>query len=72
MQISGFPLSLADAFTSKPVSGDDVPGEAARLCREHADGLARAYGITPEWSYDVEADGKGTLADALAGLEAGL
>ena len=72
VQISGFPLSLADAFTSKPVSGDDVPGEAARLCREHADGLARAYGITPEWSYDVEADGKGTLADALAGLEAGL
>lgn len=70
VDITDSPLSLVDAFTSSPVTGDDIPAAATERLTAHADDLSRAYGIAPSWSYDVRVGDAGTLADALAGLEA--
>lgn len=70
VDVTDSPLSLVDAFTSKPVDADDVPAAAAARLKAHAADLSRAYGISSSWLYDVEVGGDGTLAGALDGLEA--
>lgn len=72
VDVTDAPLSLVDAFTSSPVTGDNIPAAAAERLKAHAADLSRAYDISPSWSYDVEVGGDGTLAGALDGLEAAL
>lgn len=72
VDVTDSPLSLVDAFTSKPVMGDDVPSAAVERLEKHSNDLSYTYGIKSTWSYDVQVGGSGTLAEALDGLEAAL